>query len=290
MLRTMRHVILLLILGSFIFISCQKEINFEFKGEDIPLDTTWHSLLLKIVNKSQGNPDSIVISFKYDILKRLTEYDINGSHPSFTNENYKIIRNGQGNISKVIATIDDPSLSGVETTTYTIYYDASGTRCRYRIGDSKGPGTDSKDSTVYQYDVKNKITQQRIFQSGAGASPYFEVIRRNFVYDGNNNLIEATSYSDLVGSGNLQLDVVSTFGYDSENNPMQYNNESFVIGRYLVGIPSNNNIVREIIQFPQNPVQNRIQDHSYTYNSSWFPLTDIITIAGSKQQNTYYYQ
>ena len=284
----MKQCILLLILGSFVIISCQKEIDFEFKNENIPLDTS-RLLLLKMVTRLIGDPDSTVTSFKYDNAKRLVEYDVKGSPQGFIYENYKLIRNSTGNIFKVIATIDDPSLSGIVTTTYTFFYDASGLNYKYRIGNSVGQGINFKDSTVYQYDVNNKITQQRVYEIYPGILP-FEVRRRNFVYDGNNNLVEATSYTDFLGAGILDLDVVSTFGYDSNSNPLQFRNETIVTGPYLLGIPSENNIKREIIQFPQDPQRNEVRDHTYTYNSAGYPVTDLSTIEGSIQQVTFYYQ
>jgi len=282
-----KQYILLLILGSIIIFSCQKEIEFEFKNENIPLDSTGQ-LLIKVVTRSPGSPDSMVTTLKYDNLKKLIEFDVTGSWPGFISENYKIIRNGQGNIYKVRSTIVDPS--GIEITNSTLFYDATGTRVMYRIGDSRGIGSDIRDSTVYQYDVNNKITQERILESYPGISPYVEVIRTNYVYDGKNNLIEATSYTDFLGSGNLQLDAVSTFSYDINNNPVQFNNECIVIGRNLIGYPSNNNITREIIQYPQDPQRNEIRDHAYTYNIAGYPLTDITTIEGNKQQINFYYQ
>jgi hypothetical protein len=285
---TMKQGIQLLILSSFIIISCQKEIDFEFKKENIPLDTSGRSLLLKVVNRSQGSPDSMIILFKYDNLKMLIEYDVSGTWSGFITENYKIVRNSQGNIYKVRSTITDPS--GIETTNSTLFYDSPGTHVMYKIGTISGIGSDIRDSTVYQYNIKNKITQQRIFQSYPGSTPYLEVMRSNYVYDGNNNLIEATNYTDYLGSGNLQLDVVSTFGYDTNKNPMQFDNESIVIGRFLIGIPSKNNITREIIQYPQDPQRNEIRDHAYTYNTAGYPLTDITTLEGNRQQLTFYYQ
>lgn len=280
-----RTYLLLFLLFSIVFISCEKEGS---------VDTTNGSggagsgvRLARLVYQFTS-ADSSVTELRYDASGRFIGYvapngePLMGDHLAFT-----INRNSTGIIQSY--TYRDATTTGTEETTYNVFYNTARRQYTHKqanLVDSLG--NPYVDSTVFVYSGQRIDSTRYFFKEPAGGISE-EVSKAKFTYDATGNMQSMSLLgSDLLSPGLVPIFELG-FLYDQKLNPLPLSVEGIVTDQLFFISPANfTRVSIRNLQVPNSPALDLISA-TYTYRADNRPEKAIISVNGKQLQIFYRY-
>ncbi|HSK14221.1 MAG TPA: hypothetical protein VK907_13465 [Phnomibacter sp.] len=267
--------------------SCQKEYSFESDG-DGPQPNS--GLLIKTFIEDIGATMESRFDYNSADLMTGTKIDLlagNFSASVITD----VVRDANGRINSAKMKYKTSLSADSITFTYTFSRNAAG-RINYYIVSGE-PSFAGYDSILCTYSTANKLIGALSFyvDHGTGLAEPSQLFEYTF---NGNNLVAMKSY-DLENSPTTpRLVETVTLEYDNRPAPMVLTEDEFILGMGH-GVPSANNVTRNITINEDDPDENVTTEYQYTYGTNGKPLTAVILttrpgIPTGQGKITFFYQ
>ena len=261
--------------------SCQKELSFDDNGGSGGGGGgggTTGDLLAKVVSASGG--ETVISEYEYDANKRLIREKVSGNMQGQNiGDDYRIVRNASGIITKTIQKNQDLILQGIDSAVAVIHYNAATQQYQSRVADLSFFGLSTIDSTVFIYDGSGKLIRSDDFISNAALGPDYVLFAvTDFSYSASGVTETRFSVGDPANPGGApELAGKVNYEYDSKTSPLILpNGEAAAILRMdLVAVA---NATRYTYTDVINAGANNFDvTYVYTYNSNNKPVSSVST-------------
>jgi len=285
----MRILIPLLALTSLILFSCQKEAEFANRvNSGGGNNNNTGTLLVKMVQKI--NSDSLLTTYGYNGNKKLISLKMVGvdDQGDVVNREYHYHRNSSGIITDYSVIDADLLAVGIDSITTIVHYSSS--RYTSYVIKIAIPGFSFLDSSAFAYDASGKIIREDLYESPSGTgTDYYHSGNVNYSYSASGNISQLDIH-DLDASGAEVFSASSKLNYDAKINPMQFENESFVMGH--PEWRSVNNVSGDQLSDSNGPADDQTVTITYAYNSNNKPETSVTTVMPDNTitNTSFYYQ
>lgn len=275
-------IILLLI----VFVSCQKEIDWELGGAA-------DQVLYRI--KSTTGTDTTQIDYTYDASKKIIKEKITGTAAGQNLDNELIInRNSGGIITTTVQKAAALIAVGIDSVVTRYNYNTGTSKYTSSIFDLSIPGLSVSDSAVYVYDGSGRITSDSHYLAIGGLPipvPPILALRNTYSYSASGaNLEMVAQDAATTPGGPLSPVATQTYTFDTRKNPLIILNEGILLAR--TGLYSANNATKAVVTNIADPTQNFTMDNTYTYNAANKPDSSYgtRTPGGTVTATKYFYQ
>jgi hypothetical protein len=278
--------------------SCQKEVDFAGTSGTGGTGgggggTSNGSLLVRGVQK-QGTDSSVTVT-RYDANKKLINITSTGKSngTDVTNE-MRLYRNSAGILTRRVNINPGLASVGVDSTIYTVHYDAASSRYTSMVGGFSLMGFDVFDSTAVTYDGGGKVTKTDIYQDnsllGGG---YTLSTRTKYTYGSDGSISKVELVTVDAGTGVETVQASYTYTYDNKSNPIlgkfSTSAEALLLSHYDWISP--HNASKYVISSAGSPGGDITVNLTMTYNSSGYPAGGSMTQTGqANSELRMYYQ
>lgn len=278
------------VLLAIIFISCQKEINWDTGGGSNPAN----QLLYRIKSKT-GTADSAQTDYFYDANKRLIRELTNGvtSGQDISND-LTITRNPSGIITKTVQKAALLVAAGVDSVVTVYHYDAATSKYTSSVFQLSVAGFGVIDSAVYTYNSSGKIIKDEHYLKLTGSPiplPSVLAARNTYTYSADGkNLTGIATDAAVPPATTLSPATAQTYTVDTKINPLIILNEAVLLNR--AGLFNANNTTKAVVTNTVDPSQNFTMDYTFKYSAADKPDSsyNTRTPGGAVTAAKYFYQ
>jgi len=221
----MRNVLsLTAILLTFIFISCQKEIDWGLSGGGGGGSSSG-DLLVKALEITTATNDTNTLTFQWDINKRLLVYKSIGKVNGIaTNILHTITRSSDGKIQKIVSLSSSSGLSD-SVVYYPVYLSGSSRLAYIRDTQYTFIGNFS-DSAAITYNASGQVASKESFIDFFGLLT--PTGKEAYTYDANGNITLINVLAPN-GSGGYDPSITVTYTFNSKKSAITLGEESFIV-------------------------------------------------------------
>lgn len=273
----------------FVFVSCQKEIDWSTPGG--PTTTAQRLVMIK----SKTGADTTQTEYFYDAAGRIIREKITGVSAGMSLDNDLVIkRNSSGIITTTVQKAAALISAGIDSVETRYNYNTTTSKYTSAVFSLGIPGFSVLDSAVYTYDASGKITKDEHYLQATGLPipiPPVLTARNNYNYSADGkNLVSVGTDAAIPPATTLSPVTGQTYTMDTKVSPLIILNEAVLLTR--PGFFSANNATKTVVTNTIDPTQNFTMDNTYKYNSSNKPDSaySTRTPGGAVTATKYYYQ
>ncbi|CAN5704003.1 hypothetical protein BH10BAC2_BH10BAC2_42780 [soil metagenome] len=279
----MRNFAFVLMLGSLLFASCQKEDTYP------PLGNNSGTLLIKSVSVANG--ETTTTTYAYTTDGKIDVINMTGTSGGISVGNYrKFYRDATGRIISIAEKVSPQSGIEVDTVfTYVHYPNATTFNYDYTVQNINVDVYEINDSTLITYNSNNQITQGYTYQTSTIFGP-FQEIKTLYTYDAVGNVIKIEGYNDA--SGTMELSITLNIAYDDKTNPLAFDQQASLLSGRGFTASVNNPILIKFTDAASPGIQTIT--NTYTFRADGLPETllsaDDVDGTVANTTTTFYYQ
>lgn len=271
---------LVVLMGSAILLSCQKEIDWGTTASD--------QLLVKVIAKS-GVSDSVVTIYSYNAQRKLIREQavtVAAGLPPVQTE-LTINRDASGVITSSVQKSPDLAAAGIDS--LVTRYNYSNSKYTAGIFSLTAMGFSFTDSAVYTYDANNRIISDQHFLKTALFPLTIPILKNDYSYSADGkNVIQQDQSAPAAPGGPLAQVSAQTYTHDAKINPLVLLQEAIILNRTNWFNASNVLISR--LTNTLDPTQNQTIDNTYRYNTANKPDSLFSIQGGLLTTSKFYYQ
>jgi|GEM_PF-4105115 len=265
------------------FFSCQKELGVPVDPVNLPPGR----LLVKVTGVKGDS--SIITTYTYDALDRITSREVTQTYPKNTSINFrKYYRDISGRIFVIANILKNNSSVSDTLYTHVTYANSQSTIISHTITRIGVMGITATDSTVYTYNSDGNISSISSYLiSNTQINSSILNSRCEYFYDSNTNLVEQKAFA-YVGGNSVPV-AAYKFLYDQNISPLPTGNE-FILSK-VEGNGSKNNLNSIEMTDVKNPVNNSVITRTYSLNKAGKPEKCYEKLSSdSSYTYSYFYQ
>lgn len=243
-------------------------------------------MLIKMV--SESSTDTTINNFEYNTLGQLLKFTIDERGGQTAESSYyRFIRDSVGKVVGFVHRIVAAGASGTpDSIVWNIHYPAGSQLFDYRAATYQSNGQRISDSVAFFYTNGRMIAYEEYL--GSSGTTAASILRSEYAYDGNGNLVYWKLYDHLFSKSN---NLSATFQFDDKINPLNTG-----IEWYLIGAPNaitRNNVTKMTTIIDDGTHKDTTATaFNYQYNAQNLPATAVQTDdpGNGTTKITYYYK